>query len=67
MPNLLVKQKTMVSARENAWFEKALRLMENDIWSNIPDGRNKVVSRNCSIKHFLMPYSARIMTLIPPL
>ena len=57
----------MVSARENAWFEKALRLMENDIWSNIPDGRNKVVSPNCSIKHFLMPYSARIMTLIPPL
>ena len=52
MSNLLVKQKTMVGARKNTQFQKALRLMKNDIWNGMLYGRNKVISLDCSIKQF---------------
>ena len=54
----------MVGATKNAQFQKALRMIENDIWNNMLHGKNKVTSLDCSIKHFLMPYTARAMTLI---
>ena len=58
----------MVGARKNTQFQKALRLMENDIWNGMLYGRNKVISLDCSIKQFfLMPYNARAKILIPPL
>ena len=50
-----------------AWFQKALRLMKNDIWNDMLYGRNKVVTLDCSIEYFLIPNSAMAMTLIPHL
>ena len=42
----------MVDARENAWFQKALRLVENDILSDMLYRRNKVICPDCFVKHF---------------
>ena len=43
---------------------EALRLMKNDISNDMLCGRNKVITLDCSIKHFLIPNSAMAMTLI---
>ena len=58
---------------DNGWcqrkarFQKALRLMENDICNDMLCGKNKVTSLDCSFKLFLIPNSARAMTVIPHL
>ena len=52
MPNLLVKPKTMIGARKNTQFQKALWLMENDIWNVMLYERSRVICLGCSIKQF---------------
>ena len=42
----------MVGARESNQFQKAPRLVENDILSNMVHGRNKVIYPVSSVKHF---------------
>ena len=49
---------------ENTQFQKALRLMENDIWNIMLHGGNKLICPDCFIKYFLMSYSTRAMTLL---
>ena len=62
--------KFISKTKNNGWFQrkarfqKALRLTENDIWNDMLYGRNKFISLDCSIKHFLIPNSERAMTLI---
>ena len=62
--------KSISKTENNGWcqrkarFQKALRMTENDIWNDMLYGRNKVISLDCSIKHFLIPNSERTMTLI---
>ena len=51
--------------QRKARFQKALRMTENDIWNDMQYGRNKVISLDCSIKHFLITNSAKAMTPIP--
>ena len=50
--------------QRKARFQKAFRLTENVIWNDMLYGRNKVVSLDCFIKHFLIPNSERAMALI---
>ena len=63
--------KSISKTENNGWcqrkarFQKALRLTENDIWNDMLYGRNKVISLDCSIKHFLITNSAKAMTPIP--
>ena len=42
----------MVGAGKNTEFQKALRLMENDIWNDMLYERSRVICLDCSIKQF---------------
>ena len=50
--------------QRKAQFQKAYKLMENGTWNDMLYGRNKAISLDCSIKHFLIPNIVRAMTLI---
>ena len=67
MLNLVVKQKTIVDARENARFQKAFRLMKmvSEIICYMEE--IKLYVQIVLLNIFLMPYGAKTMTVIPPL